>query len=330
MVLLAAFQTLLARATGREDIIVGSPIANRNRAELENLIGFFLNSLVLRGDLSGDPSFLELLGRTRKIALEAYAHQDLPFEALLAALQPVRDLSYGPLFQVMFVLQNAPFAPASAGGVMFRAAEIDTGISKCDLTLNLEDTPERCGGWIEYCTDLFEPATIRRFIGHFQTLLESLSARPEQRVWQVALPGLVTEWAGGETPAPRSADASSAGAGEAGTLGPCPTGQEPIEPQRADSEVARKLAVICAEALGIERIGLNDSLFDLGAHSLLITRILARIEREFQVEVPIQAFFETPTVGAIAGLIAASPRQAVSSRILPQSGSRSESASAIL
>ena len=116
MTLLAAFQTLLHRYTGQEDIAVGSPIAGRNRHEIEGLIGFFVNTLVMRSDLSGNPPFRELLARVREVALGAYAHQDLPFEKLVEELQPERNLSYSPLFQVMFVLQNAPAPLPEFGG----------------------------------------------------------------------------------------------------------------------------------------------------------------------------------------------------------------------
>ena len=120
MTLLAAFDTLLYRYTGTEDILVGSPIANRDRSEIEGLIGFFVNTLVMRTDLSGNPSFSELLGRVREMAMEAYSHQDLPFEMLVEALQPERDLSHTPLFQVMFVLQNAPISEVELDWVNYQ------------------------------------------------------------------------------------------------------------------------------------------------------------------------------------------------------------------
>ena len=172
MVLLAAFQTLLYRYTGQGDVVVGSPIANRNRSEIEGLIGFFVNTLVLRSDLSGNPSFRELLGRVRKMALEAYEHQDLPFEKLVEELQPERSLSYSPLFQVMFVLQNAPSTELELEGLGVSRLRVGGETAKFDLTLSMHETVEGLSGSLQYNTDLFDDATITRMLGHLQRLLE--------------------------------------------------------------------------------------------------------------------------------------------------------------
>jgi len=182
MILLAAFQTLLLRYTGQEDIVVGSPIANRNRVEIENLIGFFVNTLVLRNDLSGDPTFCEFLRRVRGTALEAYAHQDLPFEKLVEELQPRRELSYTPLFQVMFALQNVPRQALRLSGLSVSPLAAETGTAKFDLALTvLEELDGLQASW-EYNTDLFDCSTITRMSGHFQNLLEGIAANPEQRL----------------------------------------------------------------------------------------------------------------------------------------------------
>ncbi|HHH40712.1 MAG TPA: non-ribosomal peptide synthetase, partial [Chloroflexi bacterium] len=182
MTLLAAFQTLLYRYTGQERINVGTPIANRNRAEVEGLIGFFVNTLVISTDLSGNPTFRELLQRVREVALGAYAHQDLPFEMLVDALQPERDLSRSPLFQVMFVLQNAPTATLELPGLTMRLLETDSGTAKFDLTLFVEETEEELRGSLEYNTDLFDGATIGRMLGHYRTLLEAIVADPDRPI----------------------------------------------------------------------------------------------------------------------------------------------------
>ncbi|MBD2208314.1 amino acid adenylation domain-containing protein [Nostoc linckia FACHB-104] len=181
MTLLAAFQTLLYRYTGQEDILVGSPIANRNRAELEQLIGCFVNTLVLRTNLEGNPKFREFLGRVRKVAIDAYTHQDLPFEKLVEALQPNRDLSYNPLFQVMFVLQN----PASNS--IWKTEELETGTAKFDILLSMIDSEEGLTGTLEYNTDLFNADTIARMLGHFQTLLEGVVSYPNQSISELPL-----------------------------------------------------------------------------------------------------------------------------------------------
>ncbi|OYE01267.1 condensation domain-containing protein, partial [Nostoc sp. 'Peltigera membranacea cyanobiont' 232] len=187
MTLLAGFQTLLWRYTGKEDIAIGSPIANRNRTEIEGLIGFFVNTLVLRTNLAGNPSFEELLKRVREVALGAYAHQDLPFELLVEQLQPQRDLSYTPLFQVMFVLQNAPMSALELPGLTLTPLESNSDSAKFDLTLQMTETEEGLVGSLEYNTDLFEEKTIHRMADHLQTLLEGVVANPQQRLSELPL-----------------------------------------------------------------------------------------------------------------------------------------------
>ncbi len=183
MTLLAAFQVLLHRYTGQEDINVGTPIANRNRAEIEGLIGFFVNTLVMRGNLTGEPSFRELLKRVRATALGAYAHQDLPFEMTVDALQPKRDMSHSPLFQVMLVLQSSQMrAQQISSNLTLSPIEAHSGTAKFDLTLFMVEEAERLSGAFEYNTDLFDAATITRMIGHFQTLLEGIAANPDQSI----------------------------------------------------------------------------------------------------------------------------------------------------
>ncbi|BDI19702.1 hypothetical protein ANSO36C_55040 [Nostoc cf. commune SO-36] len=180
MTLLAAFKILLYRYTGQADIIVGSPIANRNRAEIQSLIGLFVNVLVLRTDLSGDLSFQELLAQVKSTALEAYIHQDLPFEKLVEEFQPSRDLSYNPLFQVMFVLQNLPKPNLNLTDVSVSYEEGYNGTSKFDLTLFMEDCERGLIATCEYNTHLFNADSINRMLGHFQTLLENIVSNPEQ------------------------------------------------------------------------------------------------------------------------------------------------------
>ncbi|WP_235657479.1 condensation domain-containing protein, partial [Fischerella thermalis] len=187
MTLLAAFKTLLYRYTGNNDIVIGSPIANRNHREIEGLIGFFVNTLVLRTDLSGNPSFRELLRRVREVALGAYAHQDVPFEKLVEKLQPQRNLSHTPLFQVMFVLQNAHSLEIELPSLTLSTLESDSGTAKFDLTLYMAETASGMIGSVEYNTDLFEPQTIQRLAEHFQRLLSGIVANPEQRLEELPL-----------------------------------------------------------------------------------------------------------------------------------------------
>jgi len=187
MTLLAGFQILLWRYTGQKDIVVGSPIANRNRADIEGLIGFFVNTLVLRTNLAGNPSFEELLKRVREVALGAYAHQDFPFELLVEQLQPQRDLSYTPLFQMMFVLQNAPMSALELPGLTLTPVESDSGTAQCDLTLSMTETESGLVGSFEYNTDLFAENSIQRMVGHLQTLFEGIVANPQQRLSDLPL-----------------------------------------------------------------------------------------------------------------------------------------------
>ena len=180
MTLLAAFQVLLQKYSGQDDIVVGAPIAKRDRPELETLIGFFINSLVLRTDLTGNPTFRELLRRVREVALGAYEHQDVPFEKLVEQLKPERNLSHSPLFQVVFALQNAPAAPLKLEGLTATALAVDNGTAKFDLTLSLQEEAGELKGWFEYNTDLFDAATTRRMLWHFENLLRAIVANPEQ------------------------------------------------------------------------------------------------------------------------------------------------------
>ncbi|MHC5769305.1 MAG: amino acid adenylation domain-containing protein [Nostoc sp.] len=195
--LLAAFQALLYRYTQQEDIAIGSPIANRNRSEIEGLIGFFVNSLVLRTDISGNPTFRELLSRVKEVALGAYSHQDLPFEKLVEELHPERNLNQNPLFQVVFALQNAPMTALELPSLTLSPLPFETETTRFDLEFHLwepntqnglwADSSEGISGFVIYSTDLFDDATITRMLGHFQILLEGIVANPEDRIAHLPL-----------------------------------------------------------------------------------------------------------------------------------------------
>ncbi|HEX2079711.1 MAG TPA: condensation domain-containing protein, partial [Longimicrobium sp.] len=188
MVTHAALDLLLSRWSGQEDLVVGSPIAGRTQVETEGLIGFFVNTLALRIDLSGDPSFVELLGRVRETALGAYAHQDLPFERLVEEVAPERDLSHTPLFQVMFALQNVRFGEVPAiGGLRLEGLGGEIRTVRFDLELDLHEVGEELGGSVRYRTDLFDAATMERFAAQYRTLLGAVGAWPEERVSRLAI-----------------------------------------------------------------------------------------------------------------------------------------------
>jgi amino acid adenylation domain-containing protein len=191
MFLLAVFKTLLARYTRQDDIVVGTPVANRNRTELEPLVGFFVNTLVLRTDLSGDLTFRELLTRVREVTLGAFAHQDVPFEKLVEELQPERDTSRSPLFQVMFSMQNAPLPALRMGDIEISMLDDETEVSLFDLSF---DVTERAHGLLctlEYNTDLFDSATAKRMLTHFAVLLDAAVTDPSASLG--ALPLLTDE-----------------------------------------------------------------------------------------------------------------------------------------
>ena len=187
MTLLTAFDILLYRYTGQSDILVGTPIANRDRSEIEGLIGFFVNTLVMRTSLADNPTFSELLGRVREIALGAYNHQDLPFEMLVEALQPERNLSHTPLFQVMFSLQNAPMSELELAGLTISSLPTQSTTTKFDLSLSMYNSAAGLVGVWEYSTDLFDASTIERMTGHFVTLLSGIVANSKERISQLPL-----------------------------------------------------------------------------------------------------------------------------------------------
>ncbi|HYG61196.1 MAG TPA: amino acid adenylation domain-containing protein, partial [Thermoanaerobaculia bacterium] len=205
MTLLAAFDVLLQRWSGATDLVVGTPSANRDREEIEGLIGFFVNTLALRADLAGDPAFPELLGRVREATLAAYTHQDLPFEKIVAELKPERDLAYTPVFQVMFLLQamNAgTLGDVELPGLTMRFPEVETETTKFDLIVSFDESPAGLGGEWRYNVDLFDGTTMRRMTRHFAVLLAGIAADPERPLPE--LPWIteaerhqtVTEWNG--------------------------------------------------------------------------------------------------------------------------------------
>ncbi|HEY0780895.1 MAG TPA: amino acid adenylation domain-containing protein, partial [Thermoanaerobaculia bacterium] len=185
MALLAAYFALLARYTGQSDLTVGTPITGRSRLEVEGLIGFFLNTLVVRADLSADPSFTALVGSVREESLGAFAHQDLPFEKLVDELKPKRSLGHSPLFQALFVLQTAPTGRIDIPGLAAEPISALVPGSRFDLTLAMIGAPDAFGGLVEYRTDLFDRTTIDRRIAHLQNLLEAIASDPELRLSQL-------------------------------------------------------------------------------------------------------------------------------------------------
>ncbi len=200
MTLLAGFQALLHRYTGQGDIAVGSPIANRNRGEVEKLIGFFVNMLVLRTNLAGDPGFGDLLDRVRQVSLGAYAHQNLPFEKLVEELRPDRNLRHTPLFQVSFQLLNVPASSLNLPRLSLHPFDFMARSAKFDLDLAMTDDAGQLHGVLDYDADLFDAVTIERLVVHYEMLLSAALAKPEQPIWELPLLSpaerhqTITEW----------------------------------------------------------------------------------------------------------------------------------------
>jgi amino acid adenylation domain-containing protein len=195
MTLLSAFAVLLGRYASQQDVAIGTPVANRMRRKTEGLIGFFVNTLVMRHDLSGDPRFIQVLKNTRAMALEAYAHQDVPFEQLVEALNPERSLSHSQLFQVMFILQNTPIEALELPDLAVLPVQVSEdvheglpeGTARFDLTLSVKESPGGLVGGLEYNTDLFDRGTVRRMLDHYARLLEAIVEAPAARLSSLSM-----------------------------------------------------------------------------------------------------------------------------------------------
>ena len=208
MTLLAAFQVLLARHAGQDDVLIGSPIAGRPRTELEGLIGFFANTVVLRGELAGDPTFCELLRRTRDTALGAFANAEVPFERLVETLRPARDASRNPVFQAILALQNAPRTPLALAGLEVTPFPLDQGTAKVDYSLILVEVPEGLRGTLEYCSALFDRPTAEGLVAQFGRLLQEIARDADRPISQLPLLGeaerhrVLVEWNATRSPYP--------------------------------------------------------------------------------------------------------------------------------
>jgi amino acid adenylation domain-containing protein len=338
MATLAAFAALLHRITGSADLAVGTPVANRDRPELEGLIGFFVNTLVLRIDLGGDPTFAELLRRVEATALAAFAHRDVPFDRLVEELRPERRADGNPLFQVAFSLDRPTLPDFSSLGLAVSPVAVPSGRAKFDLYLGLEETEDGIAGAWELRSNRFDPSTVVRLDGQWLRLVADLAAHPEQPLSTLALLSaaerhqVAVEWAAtGERvldawmrPVPigtpgdlythgqRAGDrARRLGDGRieildrgseipGGAAGEREAGDAPATPTE------ELLAGLWATLLGVDRVGPHDDFFALGGHSLLATRLIARVHRVFGVDLPLRALFEEPTVAALAKRIAES------------------------
>ncbi|RKG86206.1 condensation domain-containing protein, partial [Corallococcus terminator] len=292
MVLMAAFQTLLSRYTGQDDVLVGTPIAGRRHAETEGLIGFFVNTLVLRARFGAGTSFRRLLAQVRANTLGAYEHQDLPFERLVEALQPERDLGRTPLFQALFALHNTPESEVDLPGLTLKALELADTTAKFDLDLALTRRPDGFQGALSYSTDLFDAATVQHLMEQWDALLQGVLAAPDA---PLDLGPLLTPEALRRKVVPkqhRRPDLASTA--EATVIAPRDT-------------LERELAELWEELLGKRSIGVTQAFFDLGGHSLLAVKLMARIRERFHRDLPLAALFQAPTVAQLARLLREAP-----------------------
>ncbi|XXY54892.1 amino acid adenylation domain-containing protein [Sorangium sp. So ce269] len=289
MLLLAAFEVLVAHYSGQTDLCIGTPITNRARVEVEGLIGFFVNTLVLRADLGGNPRFTELLSRAREEVLAAQAHQDLPFEQLVQALRPARDLGHTPLFQVMFSLQEAARRARPIAGLEMLPIDVDPGTAQFDLALHMAASPEGLSGVFEYSTDLFEERSIRRMADDLRALLEGIAAQPTARLGELPLP----ERPAAPPPEPREAarQDDAGGPGEAR-----PAAAQDGAPLTA---VEAQLAEIWAAVLGRERVGRHDNFFGLGGDSILSLQVVSRAKKA-GLRLTARQMFQHQTLAALA------------------------------
>ncbi len=260
MTLLAAFQALLSRWSGQLDFAVGTPVANRQPPETEPLIGLFLNNLVLRADLRGEPSFAEVVRRTAATMVVAMEHQQLPFEELVAALRPPRDLGRSPLFDVMFNFLSEPHVDAQLAGVAVEEFGFEGFTAKLDLTLGLRPREDGIEGVVEYNSDLFDEATVEAMRDEYLAVLRAVTADPE-----IALARLPVRGVAAALPTPAPAEVAA-----------------PAPPR---GPIQRFLAKLWCEVLELDEVSVHDNFFDLGGHSLLAMRVAVRIEERLGVRV---------------------------------------------
>jgi thioesterase domain-containing protein len=292
--LLAAFKVLLRCYTNSDDLFVCTPIANRNRTEVKGLIGYFVNLLVLRTDLSGNPSFRELLAQIRQVSSAAYAHQDLPVQRLVDCL----NLVHTPLSQVMFVLQNVPMQPLQLPSLTVTSLEIDNGVTDFDLFLSMQEEAENLTGMLKYNTDLFDGATIIRMLQQFQLLLESIVGNPAQPLSSLHL---LTETEKIHQHAfPENAQARIEPERVHSTLTKGVRSTEYVAPRGTLEFQLRK---IWQDVLGIEPIGVRDNFFELGGQSLLALRLFAQIEQISGKNLPLATLLQAPTIEQQASIL---------------------------
>lgn len=282
MVLLAAWQAVLARRTGQARFAVGTPVAGRDRPELESALGLFVNTVVLPADLDGDPTFRELVRRSRDTALDGFAHQEVPFERIVRRVAPDHDLSRSPLFQTFFSVAAVGPHEVTLGDARLRPRETPRGTAMFDLRVALHPEDGALAGWLEYKDDLFDARAARELLRQWLDLVEELLDAPDAAV-AFDRADLV--------------DAAGPPAAPASPAGPGPARSEPATPLESE------LLAIFRELLGRPDTDVSTSFFDVGGTSLLAVRAMRRIRRTLRVSVPVETIFSLTTVVALAAAI---------------------------
>jgi amino acid adenylation domain-containing protein len=285
MLLLGAFQILLSIYSGFDDILVGTPVAGRDLIETEPLIGCFINTLVLRGNLAGNPTFREVLNRTRDVAIDAYTHQAVPFERLVEQLRPERSLGRSPLFQTMFVLEKQTAPEITLKGVEVETLRLQASTAKFDLTLGAIEKADSLEIWFSYSTDLFAHESVTAMLNDFKQTLETLVQDSQQPVSQIS----PLSWRP-KVPATIASEAATGPRQKPRFVAP----RTPIE---------ERLTAIWSDVLHVERVSVLDNFFDLGGHSLLAAQVISRTRTALSVELPLRRIFETPNVAGLAAAI---------------------------
>ncbi|UZE84263.1 non-ribosomal peptide synthetase [Pseudomonas viciae] len=302
MVLLAGWSVLMNHLSGQADVVVGTPVANRQRPELEALIGFFANTLALRVSTERDTRVEELLARIKNLTLSAYNHQDLPFEQVVSALQPTRSMSHSPLFQVMLSLDNTPPAPLQLPGLEVKTLESPHNTTQFDLSLSLIDNGERIGGSLQYANDLFDRPTVQNIAELFAKLLENLVTDGQQSIGQLleSTPPLV-----------RSVNAIA----QSGFGDDSPAPALPYEAPKGDTEIA--IAALWQELLKLERVSRHDDFFSLGGISLMAVQMASRLRKVLGKPIAVRDLFVEPTIAGFARTLDGQARPGGHSNLVP-------------
>ena len=290
MLLLAAFKVLLYRYSGEPDVCVGVPVAGRTRVETEPLIGFFVDTLVFRDHLSGNPHFVDLLASVRETTLSALANTDVPFEKVVEILRPERNLSYNPMFQVMFSVIKSAIRSHDFGNVVAYPYVVDASTSILDLCATfIEDSDNKWWLQIDFDSGLFKMERIRRMFEDYMELLRQIVERPELRIDELRVLN--------------ASQPENSGALRMPDKAAVPTPAVPVVSASPHLSECDLLVEIWEDVLGIEKVGIHDNFFDLGGHSLLAAHLTAQIQQVTGHRIPVSAIFRAPTVEGLAALL---------------------------